>query len=74
MKSVTTLALGLLAVPAFAHTDAGFHLHPHASDGAAAWTPVLLGMAAIAAALALTAGRAAIRARGQGREHDKAPK
>ncbi len=70
MKSATTLGLILMAAPALAHTDAGLHLHPHVSDGASAWVPVALGMAAIATAIALFAGRAAIRARGQG----KAPK
>ncbi|ASM71417.1 MULTISPECIES: hypothetical protein [Roseobacteraceae] len=65
MKSLTTLGLSLLAAPVAAHTDAGLHLHPHVSDGAGAWVPVVLGMVAIAAAIALTAGRAAIRARNQ---------
>jgi len=64
MKSVTTaLGLALFAAPVAAHTDAGLHLHPHVSDGASAWLPVLLGMAAIVVAVALTATRATIRAR-----------
>jgi hypothetical protein len=46
-----------------AHTDAGLHLHPHVSDGAAAWLPLVLGMVTIVTAVAVTAGRAAIRAR-----------
>lgn len=63
MKSVTTaLGLTLFAAPVAAHSDAGLHLHPHVSDGAA-WLPVLLGMGAIGVAVALTATRAAIRAR-----------
>lgn len=63
IKSVTTaLGLALLAAPVAAHTDAGLHLHPHVTDGAA-WLPVLLGMAAIVVAVALTATRATIRAR-----------
>ncbi len=64
MKSLTSaLGLAVLAAPVAAHTDAGLHLHPHVTDGGAAWLPVLLGMAAIVVAVALTATRATIRAR-----------
>lgn len=57
MKSVLTFVLAVLAAPVVAHTDAGLHLHPHLSDGASAWVPLLLGMVAIVAALVLTARR-----------------
>ena len=63
MKIIPTLGLAVLAAPVAAHTDAGLHLHPHVSDGAAAWLPLVLGMLAIVTAVAVTAGGAAIRAR-----------
>lgn len=63
MKIISTVGLVVLAAPVAAHTDAGLHLHPHVSDGTAAWLPLVLGMVTIVTAVAVTAGRAAIRAR-----------